>query len=149
HLGLFRPLTYINEIFCHPNAIDIIERIRESDQDEILTFVTNGTFLTEPIVRRLAKLKPLFFNFSVNSLSPDIRRRILRDMNPEVAIQAVDLLRKYDIPYLGSLVCWPTIPWKDIENTVRVLDEAGCALLRYSLSAYSRHLKTPSFQREK
>lgn len=146
--GLFQPLTYINEIFCNPRAMDIMERLRAASPHEVLTFVTNGTYLDEPTVARIAQLKPVFFNFSVNSLDPTIRRKILRDPHPEVAIQALDLLRDYGIPYLGSLVCWPTIPWSDIENTVRLLDQAGCAIIRFSLSAYSKHLKGRRFNRE-
>lgn len=145
--GVFQPLTYVNEIFCNPRAMDIIERLRAESPHEVLTFVTNGTYLTEDVVRRLAALRPIFFNFSVNSLDPEIRRRILRDSEPETAIRAVELLRDYEIPYLGSLVCWPTIPWSDIEATVRGLDRAGCAIIRYSLSAYSRHLKGRRYER--
>ncbi|MBV8370840.1 MAG: radical SAM protein [Candidatus Eremiobacteraeota bacterium] len=146
--GVFQPLTYINEIFCNPSAMEIIERLRQESPDEVLTFVTNGTYLTEPVVARLAKLRPIFFNFSVNSADPEIRRRILRDQNPSVAIDALRLLREYEIPYVGSLVCWPTIPWSDIKNTVRVLDAEGCAVVRYSLSAYSKHLKGRRFDRK-
>ena len=146
--GLFQPLTYINEIFCNPRAMDIIERLRAASPHEVLTFVTNGTYLDEPTVARIAQLKPVFFNFSVNSLDTTIRRKILRDSQPEVAIQAIELLRAYGIPYLASLVCWPTIPWSDIENTVRLLDQAGCAIVRFSLSAYSKHLKGRRYNRE-
>jgi pyruvate-formate lyase-activating enzyme len=146
--GVFQPLTYINEIFCNPRAMDIMERLRRESPGEVLTFVTNGTYLTEENVRRIAALKPVFFNFSVNSLDPGIRKRILRDMEPETAIRAIELLREHGIPYLGSLVCWPTIPWSDIENTVRLLDRAGCAVVRFSLSAYSRHLKGVHYERK-
>lgn len=146
--GLFQPLTYINEIFCNPRAMEIMERLRAASPHEVLTFVTNGTYLDEPTVARIAQLKPVFFNFSVNSLDPVIRRKILRDPQPEVAIQALDLLRAYGVPYLGSLVCWPTIPWSDIEQTVRRLDQAGCAIVRFSLSAYSKHLKGRRYNRE-
>ena len=145
--GVFQPLTYINEIFCNPQAIEIVERLRRACPGEVLTFVTNGTYLTEPIVARLAALQPIFFNFSVNSLDPEIRRKILRDREPETAIRAPELLREYGIPYMGSLVCWPTIPWSDIRNTVRTLDAAGCAIVRFSLSAYSKHLKGRHFER--
>ncbi len=145
--GIFQPLTYINEIFCNPQAIEIIERLRAACPDEVLTFVTNGTYLTEPIVARLAALRPIFFNFSVNSLDAEVRRKILRDREPEVALRAPELLRAYGIPYMGSLVCWPTIPWSDIRNTVRKLDEAGCAIVRFSLSAYSKYLKGKHFER--
>lgn len=145
--GLFQPLTYINEIFCNPQAMDIIERLRAEAPDEVFTFVTNGTYLTEDAVRRLSKLKPLYFNYSVNSLDPFIRERVLRDRAPATAIRAIELLRDYQIPYMGSLVCWPTIPWEDIENTVRQLDAAGCAMVRFSLSAYSKHLKVRRFDR--
>jgi len=146
--AMARPLTYTNEIFCNPQAMDIIERLRAESPEEVLTFVTNGTYLTRPVVERLARLRPMFFNFSVNSLDPLIRRKILVDRNAQVAIEAIELLREYEIPYLGSLVCWPTIPWSDIEATVRRLDEAGCAIIRYSLPAYSKHLKGQKFDRE-
>lgn len=146
--GVFQPLTYINEIFCNPQAMTIMERLRAQAPDEVLTFVTNGTYLTRDNVRRIAAMKPVFFNFSVNSLDPTVRRKILRDNHPSVAIEAIELLREYDIPYLGSLVCWPTIPWSDIENTVLGLDAAGCAIIRYSLSAYSKHLKGVRHDRE-
>lgn len=146
--GLFQPLTFTNEIFCNPMAIEMMERIREEMPDDVFTFVTNGTYLTEDIVARIAKLKPVFFNFSVNSLDPDVRKRRLRDLHPEVAINAIELLRRYRIPYLGSIVCWPTIPWEDIKNTVHMLDKAGCAIIRFSLSTYSKFLKTRPFNRE-
>ncbi|MEM7475317.1 MAG: radical SAM protein [Planctomycetota bacterium] len=145
--GLLRPLTKINEIFCNPDALSMIERMRIEAPSETLTFVTNGTYLTEDVIKRLADLRPIFFNFSVNSLDPFIRERILRDRSPDTAIRAIDLLQKYEIPYLGSLVCWPTIPWTDIRNTVLKLNEAHCAIIRYSLSAYSKHLKGRKFDR--
>lgn len=141
--GLFRPLTYINEMFCNPRALEIMGRVRAAmPPGEVFTFVTNGTYLDEPTVRRLAEFKPLFFNFSVNSLDPEIRRRVLADREPATAIASLELLRAHRIPYLGSLVCWPTIPWDDIEHTVRELDRAGCAVVRFSLSAYSRWLRS-------
>lgn len=140
--GLFRPLTYINEMFCNPRALDIMARVRAAmPPDEVFTFVSNGTYFDRATVRRLADFKPLFFNFSVNSLDPDVRRRVLADREPEVAIRSLDLLREHRIPYVGSLVCWPSIPWDDIEYTVRALDRAGCAVVRFSLSAYSRWLR--------
>lgn len=145
--SLFRPITKINEIFCNPNAIDMLERVNEEAPDKVLTFVTNGTYLTEDVVRRLSRLRPILFNFSVNSLAPSIRTKILRDRNPDVAMRAIDLLEEYEIPYVGSLVCWPTIPWDDIRNTVKLLDQRKCALIRYSLPAYSKHLKGRKFDR--
>jgi uncharacterized Fe-S cluster-containing radical SAM superfamily protein len=147
--GLFRPLTYMNEMFCHPRVMEIIEQLRAFAPDEVLTFVTNGSYLTPDVVRQLEQFKPVFFNFSVNSVDPVIRRKVLGDQNPEIAIQALDLLRKYRLPYLGSLVCWPTIPWADVENTARQLDAAGCAVIRFSLSAYSKHLKGQRYDRRK
>jgi pyruvate-formate lyase-activating enzyme len=146
--GIFQPLTYINEIFCNPEALDILERLRAAQPGEVVTFVTNGTYLDEPTVDRIAALRPVFFNFSVNSLDPEIRHRVLRDLQPEVAIRAIDLLAEHRVPYLGSLVCWPTIPWSDIRATVRRLDAAGCAVIRFSLGAYSKHMKGARWERE-
>jgi hypothetical protein len=146
--GLFQPLTYINEMFCNPQVLEILDRLRsEMRPEEVFTFVSNGTYFTDDVVQRLTRLRPIFFNFSVNSLDPEIRRRILRDREPETAIRAIELLGQNRIPYLGSLVCWPTIPWADIERTVRELDRAGCAVIRFSLSAYSKHLKGTRYDR--
>ena len=147
--GLFQPATYINEIFCNPDVLEIMDRVRAAmPEDEVFTFVTNGTYFTEEVVERLEGYKPLFFNYSVNSLDAGVRRKILRDTEPEVAIRSIELLREAEIPYLGSLVCWPTIPWEDIEHTARELDRAGCAVIRYSLSAYSRFMKGKPYDRE-
>jgi uncharacterized Fe-S cluster-containing radical SAM superfamily protein len=146
--ALFRPATYINEIFCNPHALEIMERLRAAmPPDEVFPFVTNGTYFTPDVVARLARMKPLFLNFSVNSVDVRIRERILRDPKPQTAIAALDLLREHGIPYVGSLVCWPTIPWSDIENTVRSLDRVGCAVIRFSLSAYSRFMKGVPYDR--
>lgn len=149
NLGVFQPITYINEIFCNPEALDILERLRAAQPAEVLTFVTNGTYLDAPAVKRIAALRPVFFNFSVNSLDLRIRRRVLSDRNPDVVPRALELLAEHRVPYLGSLVCWPTIPWSDIRNTVHRLDEAGCAVIRFSLGAYSRHLRGAKWDREK
>jgi hypothetical protein len=147
-VGVFQPLTYINEMFCNPQALDILERLRQAQPDEVLTFVTNGTYLDDAAVARIAAMRPVFFNLSVNSLDPDIRHRVLRDMDPHVVPRALDLLAEHRVPYLGSLVCWPTIPWSDIRSTVHRLDAAGCAVIRFSLGAYSRHLPGATWDRE-
>jgi MoaA/NifB/PqqE/SkfB family radical SAM enzyme len=148
-MGVFRPLTYVNEIFSNPRAFDIMTRLRKAAPNDVLSFVTNGVFLTEENIARIADLKPVLFNFSVNSLDPELRRRVLGDRRPSVVIDALALLRRYQVPYIGSLVCWPTIPWSDVRQTAHRLNESDCAILRFSLSSYSKSFAGQRYERER
>jgi len=86
--GLFTLRTAINEPFANRRAVDLLRRMRRKCPDELISFVTNGSYLTEDVIAALADLQPLFFNLSIYSTDPAIRRRVLVDRRPDRAIEA-------------------------------------------------------------
>lgn len=138
--GMFTVRTAINEPFVNPRAIDILERMRAHNPDELLSFVTNGSYFTEDLVARLAELRPIFFNLSIYSTDEEVRRSVLRDRRPQNAVRAVELLRDYRVPYMSNVVMWPSIPLEDLDKTVAHMERCGATLLRVCLGGYSRYL---------
>jgi hypothetical protein len=129
------------EPFANPHCLDIWERLRQADPTEFLDFVTNGACLTEEVVARLAQLRPLFVSVSLNAATADLRRQSMRDGKPngaETALASPALLRKYDIPFLGSYVPWPCRPLSDMEEFLRLLDRYDAASARIFLPSWTR-----------
>ncbi len=140
HLGLFTVRTSINEPFANKRAIHVLRAMRRRCPDELISFVTNGSYLDDRIVSELAELGPLFFNLSVYSTDPVIRRQVLRDAHPERAIEAVNLLARHEVPYMSNVVMWPTIPFDDLERTVAFMDERRASVVRVCLGGYTRYM---------
>lgn len=138
--GLFTTRTAINEPFANRRAVEYLRQMRARAPGELLSFVTNGSYLDEDVIRALSELQPLFFNLSIYSADPVLRRRVLRDHRPERALAAVPLLRRYEVPYMANLVMWPSIPFDDMERTIALMAEHGATLLRVCLGGYSRYL---------
>ena len=129
------------EPFANPHCLDIWERLRQADPTEFLDFVTNGACLTEEVVARLAQLRPLFVSVSLNAATADLRRHSMRDGKPngaETALASPALLRKHDIPFLGSYVPWPCRPLSDMEEFLRLLDRHDAASARIFLPSWTR-----------
>ena len=139
--GIFAVRTAINEPFANRNAIRYLRMMREKCPEELISFVTNGAYLDEPTVAALAELRPLFFNLSIYSTDPAIRREVIRDRRGDKVLRAVELLRQYRLPYMANLVMWPSIPLADMERTIAAMAESRATVLRVCLSAYSRYLE--------
>jgi hypothetical protein len=139
--GIFTVRTAINEPFANRRAIEFLRRMREKSPTELISFVTNGAYLTEDVVRALKELQPLFFNLSIYSTDREIRRRILGDHRPDRAVEAVDILARHRIPYMTNLVMWPSIPFSDMERTIAYMAERQATVLRVCLGGYSRYLE--------
>lgn len=138
--GIFTVRTSINEPFANRRAVEFLRQMRERCPDELISFVTNGSYLTEEVVDQLARLQPLFFNLSIYSTDPNVRREVLRDMRPDRAVAAVDLLARAEIPYMTNLVMWPTIPFSDMERTIEYMAERHATVIRVCLGGYSRYI---------
>lgn len=138
--GIFTVRTSINEPFANRRAVEFLREMRARCPDELISFVTNGSYLTEEVVAELAGLQPLFFNLSIYSTDPEVRREVLRDHRPDRAVAAVDLLARYRIPYMTNLVMWPTIPFEDMERTIAFMAERDACVLRVCLGGYSRYI---------
>jgi pyruvate-formate lyase-activating enzyme len=139
--GLFTLRTSINEPFANKRAIEFLTRMRERAPDELISFVTNGSYLNEDIVSQLAALQPLFFNLSIYSTDAIIRREVLRDMRGDGAVRAVRLLARHEIPYMTNLVMWPSIPFDDMERTIAFMAEHRATVVRVCLGGYSRYIE--------
>ena len=147
--GIITKMNEEMEPFCNPNIFDILKIARKKSPNELFEITTNGCLLTEKNIKELSKLKPIFMVLSLNSANPFIRKKVMKDNYPEIAINSVKLLRKYEIPYLGSIVAWPSIPLHDIEATVEYLSEHDSILIRILLPGYTKyHSKSLHFNTE-
>lgn len=140
HRGLFTVRTAINEPFANKRALQFLRKMRERSPHELLSFVTNGSYLTEEVVASLVELGPMFFNLSIYSTDSAIRRSVLADHRPDRAVKAVRLLARHCIPYMSNLVMWPSIPFSDMERTIAYMAEHRATLVRVCLGGYSRYL---------
>jgi hypothetical protein len=130
----------------NPNIIEILRMIRKRSPEEYLGIVTNGKLLTEPMIKELVKLIPLTILISLNSADPEWRRRLMKDSNPKVAINAVKLLEQYRIPFEGGIVPWPTLPLEDVGKTIRYLSEHNAYRIIINLPTWTRGMsETPLF----
>lgn len=139
--GVFTVRTAINEPFVNPRALDVLRTLRQKSGSELISFITNGSLLTEEIVAALGELAPLFFNLSLYSVDEGVRREVLRDRRPENAVRAVELLHRYEVPYMSNVVMWPSIPFADLERTIAYLQEHRATVARVCLGGYSRYLE--------
>lgn len=138
--GLLPSGRFSLEPFINPHCLDIYERIHELAPHEVTNITTNGSFLTEDVVARLAKLRPIIVMVSMNAGSMEMRKRTMRDHKPDgdaVAMAALSLLRKYEIPFAGSYVPWPSKPLTDLEDAVRLIDANDGTVVRVCMPSWT------------
>ncbi|AKX94010.1 DUF512 domain-containing protein [Neomoorella thermoacetica] len=127
------------EPLTHPDFLAIIRKVRRRFPRARLEITTNGTLLTPNLIRELADLQPLEINLSLNSASPEGRRRLMGDRNPGAALQAPMALQQAGIIYQGSLVACPwLVGWDDFRETILYLARAGARTIRVFLPGYTR-----------
>jgi len=140
--GLLPSSRFSLEPFANPHCLEILERIREATPGEQISLTTNGACLTEDVVARLARLRPVLVTVSMNAATPDLRLRTMRDRTPEaarIALESIPLLRKHEIPFLGSYVPWPSKPLSDMADMVRLLDRHDGIVARICLPSWTRY----------
>ncbi len=129
------------EPFTNPHCLDILERVHASAPDETIVLTTNGSALTEDVVARLARLRPIILGLSLNAATVEARLRTMRDRTraaAETAIASPALLRRYEVPFVGSYVPWPSKPLSDMEETVRLIDRNDGILARICMPSWTR-----------
>jgi wyosine [tRNA(Phe)-imidazoG37] synthetase (radical SAM superfamily) len=139
--GLIPSARFSLEPFANPHCLAILERVHAVAPNEVICFTTNGSFLTEDVVVRLARLQPLLVVVSLNSGTVETRRRTMRDHHlggDEAAFAALRLLKCHEIPYLVSYVPWPSRPLSDMEEMVRLVDENDGLFARICLPSWTR-----------
>jgi wyosine [tRNA(Phe)-imidazoG37] synthetase (radical SAM superfamily) len=151
HEGLLTSSSFELEAFLNPRALDIIELIRSVDTETYIGLITNGTFLTEDVVARLAKSQPILINLSLNASSPETWRRSMRgpEHMAEIPFRALSLLKEYEITTISSYVPWPSKPMSDLEDAVLYMDEMDVVRARICLPSFTRfHSRNPLFETE-
>jgi uncharacterized Fe-S cluster-containing radical SAM superfamily protein len=126
-----------DEILTNPYFPEAIKSLRKKNKHEIIEMTTNGTSLTPQMIKTLAKANPLLLVLSLNSADPKIRKWLMNDPHPEIAISSLPLLKKHKIPFIISLVVWPGLPFSDIEKTIRYADENDAYAVRLCLPGYT------------
>lgn len=139
--GIVQSGRFSLEPFANPRCMEILERIHEAAPGEQTNITTNGSFLTEDVIARLARLTPVMVTVSMNAGDLEMRRLIMRDRKPggdETAMAALPLLRKYQIPFIASYVPWPSKPLSDMENMIRLVDRNDGLVARVCLPSWTR-----------
>jgi len=140
--GLLPSSRFSLEPFANPQCLEILDRIREAAPGEQISLTTNGSCLTEEVVERLARLRPILVTVSMNAATPELRMRTMRDRKPEsarIALESIPLLRRHEIPFLGSYVPWPSKPLSDMEDMIRLLDRNDAVVARICLPSWTKH----------
>ncbi len=138
--GLFPnpPLSY--DFMAHPYFREILYSLKEKTSQP-LRISTNGKNLTPEVIDELANLGSIYLYFSLNTSSPERRRKLMRDNDPSVAISAPALLREKGIPYAAVIVPWPEGSidemCRDLSRTVAYVDSCGAHLVEVNLPGYS------------
>jgi hypothetical protein len=108
------------EPFINKESVAILERARQKIPEDLFIITTNGTTLTEDIVKELARIKPVLVKLSINSTDVGIRKSLMGIKGKKKSIaESMSLFRKCDIPFIGSIVAWPSISNDDMGACVR------------------------------
>jgi sulfatase maturation enzyme AslB (radical SAM superfamily) len=137
--GLPVTLHDTGEFLLNKDIFDILKRVRRKDPKVMINdLTTNGNHLNSGVISRLADLKPIFLVISVNAINQEIRSQVMKGKRSKFDLGAVPLLRDHGIPYIGSIVPWPDMPFEEIRETVKYLDHNEAFLIRICLPSYSR-----------
>ncbi|MCX6022232.1 MAG: PDZ domain-containing protein [Chloroflexi bacterium] len=77
---------------------------------------------------------------SLNALDHQVRWEVLRDRDlKQRAVNCLPILEKHQVPFVVSLVAWPTVPLHDLEVASEFADQHGAAMIRVNLPGYSKY----------
>lgn len=138
------------EALVNPDALSLLRLMRQHDPGCHIEVTTNGALLTEELIAELAALAPVVVHLSLNSADVDVRGRVMRDRRASQARRALELLRAYEIPFVGSIVPWPEQGIDDLDRTIEDLDAHEARTIRMFLPALTRHHPNykPAWRRE-
>ena len=137
--GLFRESKGFFEPLTNPDFLALLGLIREHEPERVIDVTTNGALLTPEMVSRLGELDPVYVNLSLISADPSTRRSLMGDPRAESAIGAIELLRKSEIPFMGTVVPWPEQGLDDITRTIEYLDSKDARLIRVSMPGLTQY----------
>ena len=129
------------EALAHPHILDILTGLRRKTT-EIFRISTNGSTLQPDMIQKLIPLKPVYIDISLNSSSPERRAWLMQDPEPMIALNALQHLKKAEIPYTVVIVPWPfpstDLMIDDLKKTISFAKAYDPALIQISLPGYGR-----------
>jgi hypothetical protein len=132
-----------DEMLSHPEAVHFMERLRDKTTEPFYDITTNGKPLTEDVTAALKRLAPLEVGVSLDTVDVARRRAVLRDPEPEQAVEGVLRLHRLEIPFAVSVVAWPALGIEDLAETIRFADAQSALFVRVCLPGYSRFFPAP------
>ncbi|MBW2051078.1 MAG: radical SAM protein [Deltaproteobacteria bacterium] len=151
-LNIFPNMGSPAEALAHPHILDILTGLRQKTS-EPFRFSTNGSTLTQEMIQALTILKPVYLDLSLNSSSPERRQWLMRDPEPQIALESLAHLKNAEIPYSVVIVPWPfptsKIMLDDLRKTVAYAAAFDPTLIQISLPGYSQAFsKEPLFSHD-
>lgn len=139
---LFPSLGCLYEVLMHPYCLEVLRRLRQKTSKPF-RITTNGKNLTLELIAELSALQPIYLYLSLNSSSPSRRKKLMRDKEPEIAINSLPLLRERSIPYTVVIVPWLLDSLaemlEDLSTTVAYADNHEAHLVEINLPGYSQY----------
>ncbi|MDH7478532.1 MAG: radical SAM protein [Syntrophomonadaceae bacterium] len=126
------------EPLLYPQLVPLLCHLRRRFPRMSVQITTNCIELTEELASVMADLQPLELVVSLNSATPEGRRRLMGDPRPLRAINGVERLGRWGVPFHGSIVLMPQlVGWDDIEYTIGFLEGQGCRMVRLLMPGFT------------
>ncbi|MGE5677361.1 MAG: DUF512 domain-containing protein [Pseudomonadota bacterium] len=130
------------EPFLREDLIDILGSIRLKYPKVQIQITTSGIHLDSHILTELSRIGNIELNISLNSSSAEGRKKLYRGKEHRSAVDAVKLIRDYNIAFSGSIVAMPhLVGWEDIRETILFLNDYGASAVRLFMPGYTRFTK--------
>lgn len=125
------------EPLCHPQLLDIVQRVRARFPSTVIKLTTNGVLLTRELIAELAGLKPIELTLSLNSTTP-AGRRLLGLPESSGLLQLLPRLGD-SIPWHGSMVAMPRMVGEDdLRETMEVMCSCSAGTVRVFIPGFTR-----------
>ncbi|MDF2532786.1 MAG: radical superfamily enzymePDZ protein [Clostridia bacterium] len=130
------------EPFAFEYLMHILRLIREKYPNVIIQITTSGINIDEAILKELKDLQNIELNISLNSCNEAGRKKLYGGKAHMQGIATVEMLKKYDIKWGGSIVAMPhVVGWEDLRQTIAYLSDRGAATIRVFMPGYTKYTK--------
>lgn len=130
------------EPFAFNYILDILKLIRIKYPNVIIQITTSGINLDEAILKELKTIQKIELNISLNSCNEEGRKKLYGGKAHMQAVEAVEMLKKYDINFGGSIVAMPhVVGWEDLKQTITYLSNQGADTIRVFMPGYTKYTR--------
>lgn len=130
------------EPFIHPHFREIISKLHNKWPDKEIKITTNGSCLSEKMVKFIKQMEPIELNISLNCANPAERVFLMSDQDPEMVFKGLNYVKKNDIKFNGSIVAIPHLMgWRSLEETISLLADYNPQSIRVFLPGFTGYTK--------